>query len=179
MLQGRGGHGDGYTGSGPSLPPASLANVVNRETLLASLDVAILPGDRLLDLDADEPVLDDVPDASVDAAIRLTRRGPKQALGELSELGRVLRPGGWAVVRVSTAQSADREMPSRRDLLRGLTGRREPSGPQPVPLEALGAVAVEAGLELERIDGSGTTETVVLVRANRDGGSIRASRPGP
>ena len=151
---------------------------MNRDDLLASLSIAVEPDDRVLDLDADEPTLDDVPDASIDGATRLTRRGPKAALGELAELGRVLRPGGWAVVRVSTAPAQPAAPPSRRELLRGLAGRREADGPKPVPLEALGAVAVESGLELERIDGSGTADTVVLVRASRDGGSIRASRPG-
>jgi len=156
---------------------------VNRDDLLASLSIDVDPEARVLDLDADEPTLDDVPDASVDGATRLTRRGPKAALGELAELGRVLRPGGWAVVRVSTAPpeaQADAKPASRRDLLRGLAGRvREPapSGPKPVPLEALGAVAVECGLDIERIDGSGTADTIVLVRASRDAGSIRASRP--
>jgi hypothetical protein len=157
---------------------------VNRDSLLASLSIDLDPEARVLDLDADEPTLDDVPDASIDGATRLTRRGPKAALGELAELGRVLRPGGWAVVRISTAPAdAPPEPPkpaSRRDLLRGLGGRvREPApGPRPVPLEALGAVAVESGLDIERIDGSGTSDTVVLVRASRDAGSIRASRPG-
>ncbi len=150
---------------------------MNRDDLLSQLGIDVDPEERVLDLDADEPTLDDVPDASIDGATRLTRRGPKAALGELAELGRVLRPGGWAVVRVSTAPAADEAPPSRRDLLRGLTGRRESSGPKPVPLEALGAVAMESGLEVERIDGSGTADTVVLVRASHDAGSIRASRP--
>src|SRR3712207_2302261 len=99
--------GDGGTGTHGATPAEDrrylplASGAVNRDDLLATLHIEVDPEARVLDLDADEPTLDDVPDASVDGAIRLTRRGPKAALGELAELGRILRPGGWAIMRIS------------------------------------------------------------------------------
>jgi ubiquinone/menaquinone biosynthesis C-methylase UbiE len=118
----------------------------------------------------DGETLDGVGDAAVDAALApgLLRRvaDARTALGYVAELGRVLKPGGWALFAVSTDDRRP-ETPaaaSRRDLLRSL-GRRAASGGAPaVPLAALGATAIEAGLLLERIEGSGTAQTVVLAR---------------
>ena len=115
-----------------------------------------------------------VQDAALDAAVagNLLRRLPdaKATLGYVTELGRVLRPGGWAALAVSTeprvAEPApERRGTSRRDLFRGLAGRPRAAAGAPVPLYALGAVATAAGLSLEQIEGSGTALT--LVRAVR------------
>jgi SAM-dependent methyltransferase len=101
----------------------------------------------------------------------------KVTLGYVAELGRVLKPGGWSAFGLSTDPRIHEPPPpeergsSRRDLLRGLAGRK-PSGTDApewlgaaVPLEALGAVATEAGLRIENIEGAGTQFT--LVRAVR------------
>ena len=97
-------------------------------------------------------------------------------LGYVEEIGRVLKPGAWAVFGLSTDPKVHQppaDKPggsSRRELLRSLVGRepRGQSAPEwlgaPVPLDALGAAATGAGLTLERIEGSGTPDTVVLAR---------------
>ncbi len=123
-----------------------------------------------------------VEDASLDGAVShvVFQHIPdaKITLGYVEELGRVLKPGGWAAFGVSTdprvhePPPAERGGTSRRDLLRGLAGRRPrgQSAPEwlgsPVPLDALGAVATTAGLVLEQIEGAGTQFTFVrAVRA--------------
>lgn len=128
----------------------------------------------------DGETLEEVEDASVDVVLarELFRRlpGAKAQLAHLEEIGRVLAPGGFAVVVLSTEPPAPPQeatptaaAASRREMFRTFGDRLRPSAPPPpagtyVPLEALGAVAVQAGLELERIEGSGTRRTTVLAR---------------
>lgn len=118
--------------------------------------------------------LDGVEDADVDVALAPSvlhqLRSARDVLGHVAELGRVLAPGGWAAFALSTdpaapAEDAPQEH-SRRELFRALAGRGPAARPREtaVRLEALGAVAVEAGLTLERIEGSGTPDTFVLAR---------------
>lgn len=159
--------------------------VVALDVSAAALDLA---EERLMHLDnvtfvlSDGESLDAIEDADVDAAIvpELFRRldGAKAQLAHVAELGRVLAPGGWAVIALSTDPAAEREAAapppaprqaaSRRDMLRLLRPPApRPKGPPPgpfVPLDALGAVAVQAGLTLERIEGAGTRDTVALAR---------------
>ena len=106
-------------------------------------------------------------------ARELLRRlpGVKLQLAHVEEMGRVLVPNGIALFVLSTdpADAAPAGAgASRRDVLRSLGGVRQvaspPRGGSYVPLDALGTVAVQAGLELERIEGSGTSRTVVLAR---------------
>jgi ubiquinone/menaquinone biosynthesis C-methylase UbiE len=123
---------------------------------------------------ADGESLDGVEDASIDVALipgALHEMGDAHTvLQHVAELGRVLRPGGTAVFALSTDATAQaeeaRQEHSRRDLFRVLAGRGPAARPRQaaVRLHALGAAAVEAGLDLERIDGSGTADTVVLAR---------------
>ena len=160
------------------LDPLELSDAEDRH--IARDDVTWLLGDG--------DTLEGVEDASVDVVIarELFRRlpGVKAQLAHVEEIGRVLRPGGVAVLVVSTArpdQAAPAAPPaeeagaSRRDLLRNLGGALRAPAPKarpagvPIPLEPLGAVAMQAGLEIERMEGSGTPQTVVLAR--------RSSRP--
>ena len=125
-----------------------------------------------------------VEDASLDGAVShvVFQHIPdaKVTLGYVEELGRVLKPGAWAALGLSTDPGVHEPPPpeqqgtSRRELLGVLAGRR-PRGqtaPEwlgaPVPLEALGAVATNAGLTLEQIEGAGTQFTLVrAVRGSR------------
>lgn len=123
---------------------------------------------------ADGETLDGVQDASIDVALVPAAlhelRDATTVLRHVAELGRVLVPGGVAAFALSTDPAAPADQAetghSRRELFRALVGRgpiAEPPGAA-VPLHALGAAAMEAGLELERIDGSGTPDTIVLAR---------------
>ena len=98
---------------------------------------------------------------------------PGLTLGYVREMGRVLRPGGWAAFQVSDDSSIHRPRRGRERMataLRGLLGR----GPRgqanaawrgsAVDMAELGAVANEAGMELERAVGEGTQFCLVLLR---------------
>lgn len=114
--------------------------------------------------------VDGVPGESVDVAIArgALRRIPsvKAQLGYVEELGRVLRPGGWAAFALSTDPQGYEARQSRRGMLRALVGAEPEQGARRaatfVPLDALGATAAHAGLALERIEGAGTRDTLVL-----------------
>ena len=123
---------------------------------------------------ADGESLDGVEDESVTVVLvpaALHRmRSARVVLRHVSEIGRVLMPGGWAAFALSTDPGAPAEQAprqhNRRELFRALTGSGPASRPREtgVRLEALGAAAVEAGLTLEQIEGSGTSDTLVLAR---------------
>ena len=121
--------------------------------------------------------LEGIPDGTVDAVVShvVLQHIPsaKVQLGYVAEFGRVLRPGGWAAFGLSTDPRVHEPRPaSRRDLFRALAGKHPGGQDQPewlgaaVPLDALGAVAAQAGLVLERIEGANTQFT--LVRAIRE-----------
>ena len=126
-----------------------------------------------------------VEDASLDGAVSHVVfqhiPDPQVTLGYIAELGRVLKPGGWAAFGLSTDPRVheppppERDGTSRRELLRGLAGRKPRGHRTPewlgsaVPLDALGASPPTAGLTLENIEGSGTQFT--LVRATRSRGA--------
>lgn len=96
---------------------------------------------------------------------------PELTYGYVAEIGRVLRPGGWAAVQVSTDPGVHRPRARIGARVRALT-RRGPKGTahpawlgSAVDLERLLAVAGEHGLELAAASGAGTQFTLLrLVR---------------
>ena len=89
--------------------------------------------------------------------------------GYVREMGRVLRPGGWAAFQVSDDPAVHRPEPLRRRVARRL--RRGPRGAtheawrgSAVDLDRLRDVAAAAGLEVERILGEGTQFCLVRLR---------------
>jgi SAM-dependent methyltransferase len=194
------------------------------DTLLGTLDLAVAPTDRVLDvgcgvgrltrvlaqraahvtaldvspemltlaqehnprLDNVEWVLGDgetltgIEDASMDAVVShvVLQHIPsvKVQLGYIAEFARVLKSDGWAAFGLSTDPGVHVPKPpeaqkSRRGFFQALVGRTPSGQDEPewlgsfVPLDALGATATQAGLELEQIEGSHTQFT--LVRARR------------
>lgn len=102
-------------------------------------------------------VLQHVPDAAI-------------ALGYVRELGRVLRPGGWAALQVSDDPAIHRPRPGLWPRLLALSGRA-PRGQRHrawlgsrVPLPALRETAEGCGLAVERVWGEGTQYCQVLLR---------------
>jgi SAM-dependent methyltransferase len=98
---------------------------------------------------------------------------PEITLGYVREIGRILRPGGWAALGVSTDPGAHRprSLPERaRAAIGGLAGRRPRGQSHPawlgsaIDLDQLSAVAGAAGMQVERIDGAGTQLCLVLLR---------------
>ena len=128
----------------------------------------------------DGATLEPVPDASVDGVFSHVvfphLPSPAYAYGYVEEMGRVLRPEGWAVFHVSDDPARHRleedggpGAPRRRDVARGRAprGRDDPAWRgSAVDLSTLHAVALECGLVIESIEGSGSARC--LVRAVRE-----------
>jgi ubiquinone/menaquinone biosynthesis C-methylase UbiE len=156
--------------TGLDVSPEMLARAQEHHPQLGNVEWVLGDGESLAGIE----------DASVDAVVShvVLQHIPsaKVQLGYVTEFARVLKPGGWAAFGLSTdprvhqpRQPAAQQ--SRRGFLKALVGR-EPGGQDEaewlgafVPLDALGATAVQAGLELEQIEGANTQFT--LVRATR------------
>jgi SAM-dependent methyltransferase len=131
-------------------------------------------------LEGDGTTLAPIPDATIDACVSHVVfqhiPDPAVTLGYVGEMGRVLRPGGWAAFQVSNDPSVHRPRERDRRLRRLITsaiGRRPRGVSDPawlgaaIELSDLRAEASESGLVLERVVGEGTQ--FCMVRARRDG----------
>ncbi|HEX3691399.1 MAG TPA: methyltransferase domain-containing protein [Solirubrobacteraceae bacterium] len=135
------------------------------------------------DLDNVEWVLGDgrslapVPDGSVDACVSLVVLqhvpDPQVTLDYVRDLGRALRPGGWAALQVSDDPVIHRaRQPVAQRLLaamgRAPGGQRHPAwlGSR-ADLDAIEATARESGLEVERVWGRGSQYCQLLLRGAR------------
>ena len=121
----------------------------------------------------DGTTLDPLADASVDACVsHVTFQhvpDPAITLGYVTEIGRVLRPAGWAAFQVSNDARVHRPPRARRRLLaavgRAPRGQKDPAWVgSAVSLDGLGAAAALGGLEIERIVGEGTQFCLVRAR---------------
>jgi SAM-dependent methyltransferase len=115
-----------------------------------------------------------IEDRSIDACVSIVvfQHFPSQevAFGYVRELGRVLRPRGWAALQISNDPAVHRPRAGLRGALRGIA-RRGPRGQRHpawlgshVELPVLRDRARDAGLELERVWGEGTQYCQVLLR---------------
>jgi SAM-dependent methyltransferase len=119
----------------------------------------------------DGHTLEPIPDASVDCCISLVVfqhiPDPAITLGYMREIGRVLRPGGFAAFQVSTDERLHHPNQPWRSRVRSLVGRAPRGQANPawvgsaVPVADLRAVCEEAGLELERVEDPGRQYTTV------------------
>ena len=88
-------------------------------------------------------------------------------LNYVHEIGRVLRPGGWAVFVLSTDPSVHRQRPGFGQRLRSLAGLAPRGGDHPawlgssVDVDRLRQAASEAGLKIESLLSPGTQFTTV------------------
>ncbi len=97
---------------------------------------------------------------------------PEVILGYVREMGRVLRPGGWAAFQVSNDPGGrrPRERPSLRSRLRALVGKAPESRPEgattgsSVAVAQVRQAASASGMEIERTQGAGTRSCLVLAR---------------
>lgn len=124
--------------------------------------------------------LDGIPDASIDACVSVVVLqhvpDPAITLNYVREVGRVLRPGGWAALQASN----DPELHRARDglVLRakarvGLApkGQRHPAWlGSHVEIEDVRAAASDGGLEVEKVWGAGTQYCQILLRRPRGAG---------
>jgi SAM-dependent methyltransferase len=120
-------------------------------------------------------------DASIDACVSVVvlQHVPREVtLGYVRELGRVLRPGGWAALQVSDDPAIHRPRPAPWSRLRALAGRAPRGQRHPawlgsaVGLPQLARAGRESSLEIAHVWGEGEQYCQVLLR--------RLSRPdGP
>ena len=92
---------------------------------------------------------------------------PEITLAYVREMGRVLRPGGWALFQVSTDPSVHRKpVDGIRDRLKALVRRDDDRAwwGSAVDLDRLRAAAGEGGLEIERVLDEGSQYTTVFGR---------------
>jgi SAM-dependent methyltransferase len=134
-------------------------------------------------IEGDGASLTPIPDASADACFSYVVfqhiPDPGVTYGYVREMGRVLRPGGWAAFQVSDDPSVHRGagvVATARLVAAGIA-RRAPRGwtrrdyrGSAVDLDELRSAAASAGLEIERIEGAGTQYCVVLARRTAAGG---------
>lgn len=95
---------------------------------------------------------------------------PLITLAYVHEMGRVLRPGGWALFQVSSDPAVHLQQPrglvARLKGVAGIAARREDAAwwGSAVEPAALRTAIADAGMELERLLGEGTQYTTVLAR---------------
>ena len=131
--------------------------------------------DGVVWLQGDGTSLAGVGDASADGLVSLVVfqhiPDPAVTLGYVRDMGRVLKPGGWAAFQISNDPSVHRP---RRETL-GLRLRRAlrlaPKGTadpawlgSAIDLGELRAAAEEAGLDVERVEGAGTQFCIVRLK---------------
>jgi SAM-dependent methyltransferase len=98
---------------------------------------------------------------------------PQITLGYIEDIGRVLRPGGWAAIHVSNDPSAHRRRSGLRGRLRALTGRGPRGQDHPawlgsaVQLTDAREAARRGGAEVEATVGEGTQFCALLIRRPR------------
>lgn len=94
---------------------------------------------------------------------------PSITLGYVREMGRVLRPGGWAGFQVSNAREVHLP-PARRLRLRSLVGRAPRGLGHPnwrgssVEISAVRAAANDGAMDVEQITGEGTQFCMIRTR---------------
>jgi SAM-dependent methyltransferase len=108
-------------------------------------------------------------DASVDAVVShvVFQHLPDPAItqGYVREMGRVLKPAGWAAFQVSNDPEVHRPRRRLRLRLRGPRGQRHRAWlGSAVALDDLRAAAVDGGLAVERVVGEGTQFCLVALR---------------
>jgi SAM-dependent methyltransferase len=119
------------------------------------------------------PIASQSADACVSHVVFQHIADPAITLSYVREIGRVLKPGGWAAIHVSNDPAAHRRRRDASSLLatlRSLAGRAPAGRGHPdwrgsyVDLDDLGAAAGEAGMDVEQVVGSGTQFCGVRLR---------------
>jgi hypothetical protein len=95
---------------------------------------------------------------------------PQVTYGYAAEMGRILRPGGWAAFQVSNDPGIHRATQPLGARVRAALGRAPRGQTEPqwlgsaVDMDALRATTSGAGLEIKRVEGETTQFCLVLAR---------------
>jgi SAM-dependent methyltransferase len=114
----------------------------------------------------DGTTLHPIDDGSIDAVVSHVVfqhiPDPQITLGYVREMGRVLRPGGWAAFQISNDPGLHRASVGLRDRVKAAVGRAPKGQDDPewlgsaVDLDDLTAAAMEGGLDVATVVGEGT-----------------------
>jgi ubiquinone/menaquinone biosynthesis C-methylase UbiE len=128
----------------------------------------------------DGTTLHPVEDGSVDAVVSHVVfqhiPDPQITLGYVREMGRVLKPGGWAAFQISNDPALHRPTISVKDRVKAAVGRAPKGQDEPewlgssVDLDDLRAAAADGGLDVAMVVGEGTQ--FCYVRAVRPVGQL-------
>ena len=121
----------------------------------------------------DGTTLHPIEDASIDAVVSHVVfqhiPDPQITLGYVREMGRVLRPGGWAAFQISNDPALHRATIGLRDRVKAAIGRAPKGQGEPqwlgsaVDLQDLTAAGLEGGLDIAMVVGEGTQFCYVRV----------------
>jgi SAM-dependent methyltransferase len=120
------------------------------------------------------PELDGSVDACVSVVVLQHMPDPSLTLGYVREVGRALRPGGWAALQVSNDHGGHRRWVGIRHRIKALVGRAPRGLAHPawigsaVELDALREAANDGGMDVEKVWGEGSQYCQVLVRKRSD-----------
>jgi SAM-dependent methyltransferase len=113
---------------------------------------------------------DGVADACISHVVFQHIPDPEITLGYIEEIGRVLKPKGWALIQVSNDPDVHRRRRSITQRLRSLTGRAPKGQEHPawlgsaVDIGDVRAATDRGGMDLERVWGAGTQFCELLLR---------------
>jgi SAM-dependent methyltransferase len=115
-----------------------------------------------------------VPDGSIDACVSVVvlqhMPDPSLTLGYVREVGRALRPDGWAALQVSNDHGGHRRWVGIRHRIKALVGRAPRGLAHPawigsaVELDALREAANDGCMDVEQVWGEGSQYCQVLLR---------------
>jgi SAM-dependent methyltransferase len=156
--------GRGRTVHGLDVSPEMIARAREALAGLDNVDLHLGDGTTL------RPIDDGSCDAIVSLVVFQHIPDPAITLGYVREMGRVLRPGGWAAFQISNDPRIHRlRQPLGQRaaslLRRAPRGQRDPAWlGSHVDLDALSEAATDAGLAVERVVGEGTQYCLVALR---------------
>ena len=112
-----------------------------------------------------QPIADGAVDGCFSHVVFQHIPDPAVTLSYIRDMGRVLRPGGWALFQVSTDPSIHRGPQGLRARAKALLGRGERAWwGAPVEVDAVRSAASEGGIEVEKVLDAGTQYTTIFGR---------------
>ena len=108
------------------------------------------------------PIADESVDAVVSHVVFQHIPDPQITLGYVREMGRALKPGGWAAFQISNAPALHRSKIGLRDRVKAALGRGPRGQDEPpwlgsaVGLDDVQSAAVASGLDIAKVVGAGT-----------------------
>jgi ubiquinone/menaquinone biosynthesis C-methylase UbiE len=117
-----------------------------------------------------QPIPDQAADAVISHVVFQHIPDPKITYGYVAEIGRVLRPGGWAAFQVSDDPAIHQATQSLGEKAKAAVGRAPKGQDEPewlgsaIDMDELEATANKAHLKFKHVEGEGTQFCLILAR---------------